>query len=202
MNELDLRQKAADSIFTSLKQQPYLYSDWKKKYQEKEPSFSMDSFNYRSEYSNNFIYTLAKLTKDYYKKYGRFFVYNSDSSKFIDLFSYYLIIKVDKNGRLHRGGTEADQEVAVIDARSQKRYRVFFCGTPCFVAKAVWLGNEEIALIGLTTEEDDDGFIPTIWLINLKKATTIEYSYTNPIRSITPDILLDDVINSRGIKNN
>ena len=200
-SEEDIKQQIADSLFTQLKHQTSLYTDWQKTYQQKEPFFSLDSFNYRSEYNNDFIYTVAKLNKDYYKKYGAFFVYNADSTKFIDAFSYYLVITIDKRGHLWRGGTEADQEVAVIDIKAQKRYRVFFCGTPCFVAKTVWIGDDKIALMGLTTEEDEDDFIPTIWLINLKKASTIEYSYSKHIRDITPEMLLDELVKNKGIKS-
>jgi len=198
-NVIDRKQLFSDSVFAKLKAQPILYAEWLKIYKHKDTTFSIDSFSYVSQYSNDFIYTLAKLQKDYYKKYSRFFIYTADSDKFIDQFSNNVTIHIDKRGHLKYAKKEAEQEVAVVDVKARKRYRIFFCGSPCFISHACWITNDKIALIGVTTDDDDNTYTPTIWIIDMKKATTAEYSYTYPIPDITPTVLLDSLLLSKGI---
>lgn len=200
MSEVEEKEYLADSLLDRVKEQPQLYKEWGNTYKEKDAQFSLDSFEYLSEYNDEFLSSKVNLDKSFYKKYGRLLVYNFDSTRFIDPFSYFLVLSIDKNGKVIRGGTEADQEVAVVDKKTNTRYRVFFCGTPCFVAKAGWLDNERIVLFGLTTEDGDDNFTPTIWLIDLKTASTTEYNYNKSINDVGPDELLDHVLNSKGIK--
>jgi hypothetical protein len=199
-SETGIKKRSADSVFKRLVRQPYLYTAWQNIYRQKDTSFSIDSFTYRSQYTNDFIYTLANMQKDHFRKYHLLFTYNSDSSKYIDLFSTYININIDRAKRLHRGKMQSEQEVAVIDKRTQKRFRVFFCSNPCFVAYGAWIDDDDIALLGLTTELEEDGYIPTIWIINMKKNSTTEYSNPRAINSITPDMLLDEVLTSKGIR--
>ena len=51
-NETDIKQLSSDSIFSTLKQVQDTQSDWKKIYSEQDKTFSLDSFNYVSEYSD------------------------------------------------------------------------------------------------------------------------------------------------------
>lgn len=200
MSEADEKEYLADSMLNKVKEQPELYKQWSNTYKEKDNQFSLDSFEYLSEYNDEFLSSKVDPDKNFYKKYGPLLVYNFDSTSFIDLFSYGLVLNLDKNGKVTRGGTEADQEVAVVDRKTNTRYRVFFCGTPCFVAKAGWLDKERIVLFGLTTEDGDDNFTPTIWLIDLKTASTTEYNYNKSINDVSPDDLLDRILSSKGIK--
>lgn len=197
--EPTIKQITSDSAFSTLKRLPESHDEWQKIYTEQDKTFSLDSFNYVSQYSDEFIYSSAKINNDFYKKYGSLIVYNKDKTKFIDPFSYYLTITIDQEGHLHRGGTEADQEIAVVDIKTKKRYRIFFCGTPCFVSKVVWVTDDKIALMGITTEEEDDNYTPTVWLIDLKKGTTTEYNYNKQIKDINPDVLLDNILQQKGI---
>ncbi len=197
--DTDKKKLASDSIFIRFKEQPILYADWQRIYKHKDNAFSLDSFSYISQYSNDFIYTLAKLQKDYFKKYERFFVYRIDSEKFIDPFSNALVIHADKRGKLRYIRKEEEQEVAMIDVKTKKRYRIFFCGSPCFISHASWITDDKIALMGITTEDENDSYIPTIWLIDMKKNTTAEYSYSDPIPGITPSMLLDSILTAKGV---
>jgi len=199
MSEAEEKEQFADSLLNKIKNQPLLYKDWHNIYKEKDSQFSLDSFEYLSEYNDEFLSSSVMLDKSFYKRYGPLLVYNADSTKFIDAFSYYLVLNIDKNGKITHRGTEADQEVAVIDKKTRTRYRVFFCGTPCFVANAGWLDNERIVLFGLTTEDGDDNFTPTIWLINLKTASTTEYNYNKSINDMGPDELLERILTAKGI---
>lgn len=200
MSEAEEKEYLADSLLNNIKTQSELYKDWTNAYKEKDIHFSLDSFEYLSEYNDEFLNSSFTPDKSFYKKYGPLLVYNADSTKFIDLFSYYLVLNINKNGKVSSGGTEADQEVAVVDKKTKTRYRVFFCGTPCFVAKASWLDNEKIVLFGLTTEDGDDNYTPTIWLIDLKTASTTEYNYNKSINELSPDELLEKILKSKGIK--
>lgn len=109
------------------------------------------------------------------------FVYNSDSTRAIDLFSYNFMANT-RNGQRVLVPGEPDTEVALLDYRDKTRKRLLFLG-PSFVAlDARWLSNEQVAIAGAEIV-GEHRIKPIIWKITLPAGTVETEFYTDTVRA-------------------
>jgi len=97
--------------------------------------------------------------------FNDFFVFSPDSSHFIDLDSYSIMLEKDSLGQLISNGSEVDTETALIDIKGKRRIRVLFCGTDCRPEEAYWIKNDLVYILGFTKNNKMD--YPTIWTFEI-----------------------------------
>lgn len=119
----------------------------------------------------------ADLTDSFFIKYGPMIVFNDDSTKFIDGFSYRYMIDFDTKGKRLAAGGDPESEVAIVDVRTKKRTRILYCGTTCSIEKVFWYNKDIIGILALNSENADDKYIPVLWFMNIINGETANYTY-------------------------
>jgi hypothetical protein len=100
-----------------------------------------------------------------------FFIYLPDSSKYIDLDSYSLILE-KSNGKLKSLGSEPDTEVAVVNLKDSTRTRILFCGPACIPEEALWDEENNVYVLGLSDETGKE-YLPFIHIYDLSKRSVL-----------------------------
>lgn len=170
-----LQEATVDAEVNVVKQSfPQLFGYLKKQ----DATFSEDSFLIAGESK---VETVPPVPIDEarLKPFQKHFIYNSDSSLALDLYSYnYIVTSRNGENRLEEGGP--DSEAAVIDFKNKTRKRVFFGGPAHTLWDAKWINQEELLLIGAESHEGNK-VIPTIWHINLQDTSIQVYAYEGEI---------------------
>jgi len=92
-----------------------------------------------------------------------------------------LTLEKDKKGNLVCLGTEADQEIALLDLAKQERQRIIFCGTACRAEEAQWIDNKNVLIMGFSQPQNK--WIPHIWLFNLEN-NSLKKTKTSEVQDI------------------
>jgi hypothetical protein len=179
------QQVATDSTETTdstplsnLQRNSPAFTDWTNHYHIN----ASDSFIESGAPADIYVYPNEINLADY-ELYKPLLVYNGDSSRFIDAYSYWLILDRDDTGQITARNGEPDVEVAVIDVKTKKRKRIFFCGSTCMIQKAFWLSNDMIAIAGMVSENADEQYKPVVWFVNTTSGSTTQYDYQKTVSS-------------------
>jgi hypothetical protein len=114
------------------------------------------------------------------------FVYNNDSTRAIDLFSYNFMANTREGQQVMIPG-EPDTEVALLDYRDKTRKRLLFLGPSYAAIDAQWLSNDEVAIAG--AEIVGENLVkPIIWKITLPGGGVETEFYTDTVRADIPEI--------------
>jgi len=153
-------------------------------YQSKDSSFTEERFNVAMIDSMNLM-PPQPLDESALKPYYPYLVYNQDSSKAIDLYSYNILLS-EKNGKTVGEAGGPDTEIAVIDFKNRTRQRVFYAGPSFVIHDGKWVDNNTISLVGGDVV-DGSRFSPFIWLIDVaaKKMKVLDYIDTLQIKPTT-----------------
>lgn len=106
-------------------------------------SFFIDHSESSNWYETNFVES-----QNFFNNYNKILIYNADSSAFLDLFSYQILVEKNKQGELIASQGEIDQEVALVDLKRKKRIRLLFNGPSCIYTNAFWLSKSDILVWG------------------------------------------------------
>jgi hypothetical protein len=109
------------------------------------------------------------------------FVYNSDSTKAIDLFSYNYMAN-SRNGRPVMVAGEPDTEVALLDYQNKTRKRLLFLGPSFAALDARWLSNNEVAIAGAEIV-GEELIKPIVWKITLPDGGVETEFYTDTVHA-------------------
>jgi hypothetical protein len=107
--------------------------------------------------------------------YQDLFIFSNDSTKYIDLDSYSLVLKKKPSGELFITGGEVDSEVALVDKIKRKRIRIVFCGTECKAEEVFWINDNMFYILGFTKKSFKD--FPTIWRYSISQDLLQEIKY-------------------------
>lgn len=131
--------------------------------------------------SQNKIETLPPLQFEpaQIKPFEPFLIFNSDSSRAIDLYSYNYII-TRRNGQVNMEEAGPDTEIALIDMEANTRRRIFFSGPSVTVFEAKWNGDNEIIMAG-AEQLADNQIKPIIWQYNLTDSVMQTFTYDEAI---------------------
>jgi hypothetical protein len=110
-----------------------------------------------------------------------FLLFNSDSSKALDLVSYNYVAQV-KNGKTELEEAGPDYEAALIDFRTGKRKQLLFFGTMGTVLDAKWLDQNTILMAG-ATEWIGDSMLPVIWKYEIPARSWSAFRYEKMIKA-------------------
>lgn len=108
-----------------------------------------------------------------------FLIYNADSTKAIDLYSYnYIITRRNGDVKLEEAGP--DTEIALIDVKNNTRKRIFFSGPSMVVFDARWNSDNEIVMAGAEQLQNNQ-IKPIAWQYNLTDSTMQTFTYNEAI---------------------
>ena len=176
------------------------FASWEEFYSKDDISFSIDSFR-KTDTVNGELFSRKFIPDDsFYACFGKLLVYNSDSSMFIDAYSTSWIVEAGKDGLLHAREGEVDQEVTVVNTKTNMRTRLLFCGPACQVQKAFWYNDQVVGIMGLMAEYADEYYTPTIWFVNINTGTTIPYQYHSSVSIIYGQDYMKRHMESKGVK--
>jgi hypothetical protein len=147
-------------------------------------SFSADKFE-GGEMEIKDSVPATKIDDNQLAPYKPYLIYNSDSSKAIDLVSYNYVVS-HKKGKavIEHGGP--DTEVALLDMKSGTRKRILFLGSSGTVLQAKWEDNNTIAIAG-AQEVEDEKIKPSIWRYDLSTGKMELYQYSDAINADIKD---------------
>lgn len=152
-------------------------SDWMEHWSIYFPDFSIEKFQKGEEGELQDLYSdlIPELIPG--PLFQEKLIYSPDGSRYLDLYSYKLIIS-SKEGELI-GGINPDAEAVIIDPEKETRNRVLFMGPAGGIEDAAWLSNEEFLITGFG-EIESGKISPLFWHINLnnKSITSHEYPAT------------------------
>jgi hypothetical protein len=114
------------------------------------------------------------------QEYFPYFIFNTDSSFAIDLYSYNFLF-VTKNGKTAVEEAGPDTEVGLVDMENKTRRRVYFGGTAASVLDAQWVNNRVFLL--LTGERrGENQFIPSITIFDIPNNRMKQFDYDDTLR--------------------
>ena len=115
-----------------------------------------------------------------YKKfisiYKPIITYFTDSSKFIDIYSYQL--NLEKKGNHYEANTEIDQAVLLCNPKRKYWNRIYFGGYSKWTDEVIWITSTKFLLVGIIKSTDNKKN-PHILLGDTDKQTLIEFVNTN-----------------------
>lgn len=112
-------------------------------FQQQDSSF--DISNFEEVGFDSVIHRSLPVTEGL-KAYYPYFIYNSDSSYAVDLYSYNVLF-VNRRGKTVAQKGEPDTEVALVDLKNNTRKRIFFGGSSSVVLDAKWIDNHRFLLL-------------------------------------------------------
>lgn len=120
--------------------------------------------------------------------YYPYFIYNTDSSYALDLYSYNVLL-VKKGGKTIGKAGGPDMEVGLVDLKNHNRRRVYFGGPSSALLDGKWVDRNHFLL--LTGEViNGEAFEPTILKYTLPLHTRVHYLYSDTI-SVRPSEFQD-----------
>ena len=146
--------------------------------QAQDPAFAAQHFEQGSEVKMDALPAVA-LEPEQLKLFEPFLIYNSDSTKAIDLYSYNYII-TRRNGEVKMEEAGPDTEVALIDVAGNTRKRIFFSGPSVMVFEARWNNDNEIVMAG-AEQVDNQKIKPLVWQYNLADSLMQTFTYDEAI---------------------
>jgi hypothetical protein len=130
-----------------------------------------DTLRFENNYKQDF-----NTYKQFISIYKPIITYSSDSSKFIDIYSYQL--NLEKNGDHYEANTEVDQAVLLCNPKTKYWNRIYFGGYSRWIDEVLWIAPTKFLLVGIIKSVDDKTN-PHILLGDTDKQTLIEYVNTN-----------------------
>lgn len=115
--------------------------------------------------------------------------YSPDSSRLLDLYSYNLLIEQDDQGRLRSLGRNTDSQVSLFDLESGLNSRLLFVGPSTLIEDGFWINNNELLVVGHTTELGDSSYLPHAWHIDFSRHILSYFEYQMPTTKRQPDYL-------------
>jgi len=122
--------------------------------------------------NNHSIKTEIDTSATHFKLYNNFYIYSPAKKFAVNLDSYSLVLEKNDEGNFVCYGTEADQEIALVNLKKQERQRILFCGTACRAEEAQWIGNQKALILGFS--QPQNVWMPTIWVYSPKESSLLE----------------------------
>jgi hypothetical protein len=140
-------------------------------------NFNLSDFKVEDtlHFDNNFQQDFNSYRK-FLSIYKPIITYSSDSSKFIDIYSYQ--INLEKKGNYYEANPEIDQAVILCDSKTKYWNRIHFGTNSQWIDEVIWISKTKFILVGIIKSEDDKRK-PLILFGDINKQTLIKYLSTN-----------------------
>lgn len=147
---------------------------------QKAPEFDWSKFKLSMTWKEDtMVQSIYKPDKKFYALYGPLLKWSPDSSVFIDLDSYNIDIKKDKNGKFRGTELGPDSEVSLVNPKKGQRTRLLFLGPGSSVEDALWMDNNNLVLMGVQDYGDSLGKTAAVWRFNVPTQTYTLYELHN-----------------------
>ncbi len=103
----------------------------------------------------------------FYKNYHSVLHWSADSAYVLDIGSYGMLAVTDNTGNIQLEAGEPDTEIAIIDAKNNKRTRLMYVGPSSTIINGRWLNNTDALVLG-TFLNDNRKTDTLLWFINVK----------------------------------
>lgn len=146
---------------------------WQRFYQEHDSNFRSSRFTAKDSLRISPIQGTVKTIhdRDFDPVYANFLVYAPDSSRYIDMDSYLWSLGKEDNIDF-----SVDQEINLVDLKTDSVTRIAFFGPSYRVEEVVWLDNQRVLLLGI-----GDGNQPFVQQIDLNALSGRVYTYPDSI---------------------
>ncbi len=121
--------------------------------------------------------TQSTLSEKQKEDFFNCFIFNSDSSLALDLFSYNYMVRPADDKLVPLG---PDNEIGLVDVNTGKRIRIFFSGPAALVADGSWLNNNTFVLAGAELI-DENRIKPFNWKVDLAVNSIEVHHYLNTL---------------------
>ena len=143
---------------------------------QKVPQFDWSKFKKTLQWKEDtLVRRVYKPDKKFYAAYGPLLKWSPDSSVFIDLDSYNIDIRKDKNGKLRGNEMGPDTEVSLVNPKTGQKTRLLFLGPGSSVEDGLWLDNNNLVLMGVQDYGDSLGKTAAVWKFNVPTQTFTLY---------------------------
>ncbi|OLY90934.1 hypothetical protein SAMN05444008_1178 [Cnuella takakiae] len=114
------------------------------------------------------------------EQFKPYLIYNTDSTKAIDLVSYNYIID-KKDGQQVLTGAGPDTEVGIINLQNNMRTRIFFAGPGTVMREGKWIDSSTVMLGGAETLSNT-AIKPFLLRINLNEKSVQKFAYADSVK--------------------
>lgn len=154
--------------------------------ESQDSTFSLDSFAVQEPAPSDVDSNAYPLDPERLLPFESLFIYNDDSTRAIDLFSYNYV-PTTRAGQRYMAAGEPDTEVALINYQDKTRIRLLFLGPSYAALDARWLSNNQVAIAGAELIGDDK-IKPIIWKLTLPNHEVETEFYTDTVHANIPAI--------------
>jgi hypothetical protein len=148
------------------------FSDFAK---SKAPGFDWSKFRIASSWQDDSLLVSDFTAPDNYEVYKRLFRYSPDSSMYLDLDSYNVLIQKDKRGNYVADDSCPDTEVSLVNTRTNKKTRLIYTGPGNTVEDGAWIDSDNLVIMGFQEADSTEDRIPVLWRFNISSNTFYQY---------------------------
>ncbi len=148
------------------------FSDFAK---SKAPGFDWSKFKMSSYWQNDSLQVTNFTAPDNYEVYKKLFRYSPDSTMYLDLDSYNVLIQKDKRGNYVADDAGPDTEVSLVNTRTNKKTRLIYTGPGNTVEDGAWIDSDNLVIMGFQESDSGTDRIPVLWRYNLPSNTFYQY---------------------------
>ncbi|MCC1484787.1 hypothetical protein [Winogradskyella immobilis] len=169
--------KLNKQYFDLTKESNATLNDWVNYYQNSEPNFSLNKFEFKSNDTLQIIQgnIFGIFDSNFDQIYSDFLIYKNDKEKYIDFDSYSWVLNEKKEILF-----SPDQEINVVDIKNKTINRIAFRGPSQWVENIFWQNDSTVVLLENNHEKQ-----PTITKINLAKKTIRTFIYQNHLTFVS-----------------
>jgi len=140
------------------------------------PKFSWNSFHLVNVWKEDTMLTTPfDANEKYFRSYGQFIKYSSDSTMFIDLDSYNIAITRMPDGSYVGEELGPDTEVSLVDLQDKLKKRLIFLGPGGDIEDGGWLDSQTIVLAGMQAGADGETNVPVVFKYHIPTRTFFLY---------------------------
>jgi len=111
--------------------------------------------------------------KSFYSIYKPLLSFSDDSTRFIDIYSYWLNLR--KEDDKLKADVEVDQAITLCEIPFKKWTQIFFCGFSIRIDEAIWIAKDRFMLAGTIKGDSSDANHPTIFIGDLYNRQLYHY---------------------------
>jgi hypothetical protein len=147
-------------------------SKWVDYYQNLEPKFSLDGFEFKSRETSDIIQGTvpSNYDKNFDSVYCNFLIYRDDRKQYIDFDSYSWSLE---SGEIL---WSPDQEINLVDVKNKTVQRIAFRGPSQWVENVFWQDNTTVILL-----ENNYKKQPAILKLDLKNKSIVTFMYKDTL---------------------
>ncbi len=161
------------------------YGKWLKFYDLKDEDFQWDG----NEVKIDLSWKSYDLDAENKKFYDSLCFYSLDSTHFLDLYSYSVLLEKGESSQLTWGAGDPESKVQLVKTKDLYASMLLYFGTQEFSETAIWRNNSRFEIFGFTI--NNEIYIPTIWKFDLYRMTKQVYKSKKTFKTRPKSYLIE-----------